>query len=531
MPQASFMNRGRGGGWTAAVGLPLLAIITVAAVAWLAYSPILDAYFRDDDFWWLSTARAWDAGTLSITYAPAGVAPIYNIIYRATYEASGLNPRPYFALLLLCHALNSCLVMLLVWLLTTRLLASWSGGLLFALLFCHHEAVAWPAGGPHVFTAFSILVALICWVEYRRGVRPALAASVLFGVIAVFTKDSGVTFVPMLLALDFTVFRKSDRRALVWQAIPLLGLLAWRLALPPTAEPITPGSADYGSGAHMLSNLIFVVPQMAVPDLRFANYLHLLQRLLPAPGVAAALVAAQGAILLLSALAVWGIWRGRTTVRLAIIWCYVGFLPFVPFSYDYARAPRYLYIPSIGLALLVGVGVAALADRLRSRPALTRTIAVAVGVAYLAGSFAFARLVCDNRLRDSRMRRAVFSQIIEHVPAPGPGTAFYLTGLPSHLLDVAKGLPLFYSSPITATVGPGPPPPGTWFFRFDSTAPGTLIEFCEIPGAPRDPASHAPSVRSQPPSSSPASARTPPSGPPDKLEPSAAPDAMRAPSR
>ena len=531
MPQASLMSRGRGAGWTAAAGRPVLAIVTVAAVAWLAYSPILDAYFRDDDFWWLSTARAWDAGTLSITYAPAGVAPIYNIIYRATYEACGLNPRPYFALLLVCPVLHSCLVMLLVWLLTRRPLAAWSAGLLFALLFCHHEAVAWPAGGTHGFTACSILVARICWVQYRRGVRPALAASVLFGAIALFTKDSGVTFLPMLLALDFTIFRKSDRRALVWQAIPLLGLVAWRLALPPTAEPIAPGSADYRSGAHMLSNLIFVVPQMAVPALRFATYLHLRPRLLPAPGGAAALVAAQAAILLLSALAVWGIWRGGSAIRLAIMWCYVGFLPFVPFSYDYARAPRYLYIPSIGLALLVGGGVAALADRLRSRPALTRTIAVAVGVAYLAGSFAFARLVCENRLRDSGMRRAVFSQIIEHVPAPDPGTAFYLAGLPSHLLDVAEGLPLFYSCPITATVGPGPPPPGACFFRFDATAPGTLLDFREVPAAPRDPASHAPSVRSQPPSSSPASARTPPSGPPDRSEPSAAPDPMRAPSR
>jgi len=179
-------------------GRAVPALAVVAAVAWLAYAPALGAYFRHDDFWWLRTAAQWADGSLSVTHAPAGVAPLYSLLYLFIYRTWGLNPQPYFALLLLCHVLASCLVLALVWLLTRRLLAGFVGGLLFALLFCHHEAVAWPAGGPHAFALFFILLALIGWSLYRDGRAWALPLSILCTLAATFTKDSGIAVVPLL---------------------------------------------------------------------------------------------------------------------------------------------------------------------------------------------------------------------------------------------------------------------------------------------------------------------------------------------
>ena len=51
----------RPGRWLHAVGT-----FAVAVLAWLAYAPVLGAYFRHDDFWWLSTARQWADGTLHL---------------------------------------------------------------------------------------------------------------------------------------------------------------------------------------------------------------------------------------------------------------------------------------------------------------------------------------------------------------------------------------------------------------------------------------------------------------------------------
>jgi len=454
---------------------PIVATAVVAAAAWLAYAPILGAYFRHDDFWWLSVAAQWADGSLSLTRAPAGVAPLYSLLYSFLYHTWGLNPQPYFAVLLLCHVLDSCLVLALVWLLTRRLLAGFTAGLLFALLSCHHEAVTWPAGGPHVFALLSILLALIMWTLYRQGRAWCLPLAVACALAAAFTKDSGIAVVPLLLALDVCAFRGRRRWALATLALPLVALVAWRAVFPPIAEPQRPGSTSFHLGPHSVLNMITNPPQMLVPDLRFENYQQFLARLLPAGAVHAAIVGSQVGLWLLSALALWAVLRGTRPVKLGVLWCYAGYLPFIPFSYDYARAPRYLYIPSVGLALLAGVAAVAVSARVRSR--LGRAAIMALFVAYLAGSFGFARLVCANRLEESRQRLAAMAAVQAHVPHPPPRAEIVLEGLPEYLHDVGQGLALRYGRPLHIRVGAVAAGPQVYRFSFDPAVPGQLVEF------------------------------------------------------
>ena len=460
--------------WSAA-----LACVSVAAFAWFAYSPILGAWFRHDDFWWLETAQRWADGSLPLTYAPAGVAPLYSLLYYFTYHAWGLNPVPYFALLLACHVIDSCLLMCLIWLLTRRLVAAWAGGVLFAVLFCHHEAVAWPAGGPHVFAAFGILVALVFWVLYRQGRRWALPVSLLFAVAATLTKDSGIAVLPMALVLELAVFRTLNKRALVWLATPLAALVAWRVIIPPMQDPKALGGADFHLGPHMFWNLLRCVPQMVLPDLRFENYLSLLQRLLPLASVSIVVTAGQIGLLALSALALGALWRGNDRVRLAVLWCYAGFLPFTPFTYIYARAPRYLYIPSIGLALLAGLGAVWLADAIRQRLRARQVILLALALLYIVASFGFARYMCRNRLRDSALRKGVITQITQHVSTPEPNALFVVRGLPEHLQDATQALPVVYNRPVRVELEGKGDTPGAYVAQFDVQA--RLLSFRQVP--------------------------------------------------
>lgn len=448
----------------------LLALVTVALAAWLAYQPALQAGFRHDDFWWLRTAKRWADGTLPLSYAPAGVAPVYNLLYYATYRAGGLDPWLYFAELLACHAVNSCLVLVLLWLLTGRLRAAWAGGLCFALLFCHHEAVTWPAGGPHVFAACGILLSLIGWVRWRQGCRRALPLALACAVLAVFTKDSGIAVVPLLFGLEVTVYRAADKRALAWLLLPPLALVTWRLAMPPIAEPMAPGSVGFRAGWHMLPNLVYAVPQMVWPDLRFDNYQALLHRAL-APGAVALVLRASDLVLLaLSVVAAIILVRSRGLLQLAVAWCYLGFAPYTPFAYGLARAPRYLYIPSIGLALLAALAVDWLAATGR------RATLVALAVVFLLGSFGFARWVCRNRLRDSALRDQAVDAVLSEPAVQEFGGTVCLYGLPEYLQDVAEALPLYSDVPIQALTDPPQPPPGAWAFRFAPQPPYALIE-------------------------------------------------------
>ncbi len=50
--------------------LPTLA--SIAGAAWLPYSPILNAFFRHDDFAWLAAAQRWAAGTQSLLQGGGG---------------------------------------------------------------------------------------------------------------------------------------------------------------------------------------------------------------------------------------------------------------------------------------------------------------------------------------------------------------------------------------------------------------------------------------------------------------------------
>ena len=170
-------------------------------------------------------------------------------------------------------------------------------------------------------------------------------------------------------------------------------------------------------------------------------------------------------------------------VRLGIAWCYLGFLPFTPFSYEYARAPRYLYIPSIGLVLLAAVAAEALRRRSASRLSGRTLLAMALAVGYLAASFGFARVMCANRLRDSDLRREVVAAIHERVPAPESDTAFVLRGLPEPLEDLALALPVVYGRPVEVVIDGATRVTPRYEFEFDPAAPATITVFRRVPAA------------------------------------------------
>lgn len=459
----------------------LTAFFTVGLLAAVAYWPITGAYFRHDDFSWLRVAQQWQADSRSLAHGDTGVTLVYNIIYDATYRRWGLNPKPYFVWLLCLHVLNCWLVMMLTWLVAKRAWAMWMGGLFFALLFSHHEAVTWPAAGLHVLVAAFFLGAVLFWMLYRQGRNWALILSVLCTLLALMTKDSGVAIIPLLVAADWLLYPRTSRRPLFWHAAAYVVLAGWRVILPPLSEAMEPGSEHYHFGAHMLWNLVSGPPQMLVPDLRFENYMHFLQQLLPAQWVTLVVHISYLAVALLTVFAVWGLWRGSAQVRLGILWCYLAFLPFLPFSYDYARAPRYLYVPSVGLALLVGLLAAAIADRMPAGWNWNRFLALLVVIVFVSGSLGFAWTVCSNRLRDSRLRQHMVLHVTARLATAQPGTVIHLCGLPDHLCDVVWAVPLYYPVAMIVRDSCDDPPPGGYFFRFDPTNPVRLMEYHPAP--------------------------------------------------
>ncbi|MCE5237621.1 hypothetical protein LLH23_03925 [bacterium] len=470
---------------------PLLALaMWPALAAWAGYVRMLGAYFRNDDFAWLKVAHDWMTGR-SLAYGEAGVTPCYNLLYGTLYRTFGATAWPYYATVILLHSIASVLVAWLVWRVlmsaepaarpTERvgLRAASTAGVFFALLFSHQEAVAWSQSAHHVLAATLVIAATLLWLRYREGHRWALPLSVLLGVLAALCKENALVVFPLLVVLDRLLYRDRPALAVAWQALPVLAHIAWRVGVGVHHDSIQYGSTDYWPGLHMVTNLLLVPPQMLLPDLRFETFAALLQRVL-SPSVAAAVGQASLVPLLgLSLLAGYGLVRGRERVRLGLLWSVLGLLPFLPFIYFYARAPRYGYLPSVGLSLLVGLLVQwALTPRPRRR---VRTVAlVGVGL-YVAASFVLLQAMASNRLRDSAVRREVLRAVYAALPAPPAGTHVHVEGLSKQFGDLRVAIPMLYTVRVTCSVGAAPPSRACYRFRF-SESPPRLLEMA-APGA------------------------------------------------
>jgi len=457
--------------------------LLLALVTGLVYAPMLGGYFRHDDFGWLQVARQWEReGGWAIRHGAAGCTPFYNLLLALLYRLAGRTPWPYYAALILTHALASVLVFRLALTLTGRRLAAAIAGLWFGLHYVHHEAVTWVSSLYRPIALDLLLASLLLFIRYRRrgGSAPLILAAVLFGLAAL-TKEDALPLVLLLPLVERWLLEKEGREEGVgsrkhegWRRgkeggseppgialrafapfAPLRSYLPFGFALllygfiRPWAWAVggalTTGPGIYWLGPHVLTNWIRCVPQMLVPDLDFETYRQLLQRFLSPAGLEAVV----GASRLLGVLGTVGagvlFWRGPRPIRFWILWSYIMFLPFTPFAYEYARAPRYLYLPSVGLAMLVGLGMQAWDDRARGR--LRRGLGAAFLLVLLA-NVALLGLVQKHRLRDSAVRREVLATVQAAVPNPEPGAIVYLVGVPFHLRDVGLGVALLYEVPV-----------------------------------------------------------------------------------
>lgn len=450
---------------------------------------MLGAYFRHDDFGWLLVARQWGqgpAGWWSIRHGAAGCTPFYNLLFALLYRLAGRTPWPYYAALILAHATASALVFHLALALTGQRQAAAVAGFWFSLHYVHHEAVTWVSSLYRPLALSLLLASLLLFVRCRRqGGVASLVLSAVLMLLAWLTKEDPLPGILLLPFLDQWWLRGEKQEAgdgrrensqlpreepkkgagRWWIYLPFgLGLLAYGLIRPwawAMGGALASGPGIYWPGPHILTNLIRCVPQMLVPDLDFETYRQLLQRFLSPGGIAAGALISRifGGLITLAATVLFI--RGPRTVRFWVLWCYGMFLPFAPFAYAYALAPRYLYIPSVGLAMLVGLGMQACDERVKERSAvgLRRGVWAALLLILLANG-ALLGLVQKHRLRDSAVRRAVLTTVQAQVPKPEPEARIYLVGVPFHVRDVGLGVALLYDVPVEGKcLRPGEPIP------------------------------------------------------------------------
>jgi len=351
--------------------------------------------------------------------------PLQVVAYTLIYQAWGASPLPYHLLNLLLHAASAALVALLAARVLGSLGAGACAGLLFALHPAHAEPVAWSAALPDLLVGFFALLAALL---YARGSRAALAGSVLAAAAGLLSKEVGLA-IPLLLAMQDRVLRSGPASA-SGGAAPLAeslarGLPRWapHAALIPAyvvARLIALGGAaplsDWPYGAAQTALAFFArlgndAMRLTLPFGFTAFAPFRAPDSLLEPRVLVGL-----AVTVSAALAARRAYRARSSLLLSLAWLALPLLPslYLPGLGRVVSADRYLYLPSVGFALLA-------AAALRRGPLAARAFAIggrAVSRGALATALVLAAYAVSARalLPPWRESMALYDAVLERHP-------------------------------------------------------------------------------------------------------------------
>ncbi len=319
--------------------------------------------------------------------------PVWMLSLALDHAVWGLEPFGYHLTNLLLHAAAAALVTLLLlgWIESPA--AALAAGALFALHPAHTEAVAWVSGRNELLLAVFVSVAWLAWRRRARGTAWGALAIAAF-VLALLSKETAVVFPALLLLEEWRSGGGALARRLrgpLWFLVLAVAFLVLRLVLVPLpAEPVPLVTRVLTAPGIVLEyvRLLFapiglrvfhaVPPRVALSD----------------PGVWVPVL-----VLAVLVLGVLRVARSQRALAFGLGWILVTLLPVsgvLAWLKPTPLAERYLYLPSIGWAVAIGVLFSRLATwaertpRVELRATRRRALeaaAVAVAALFFVGTW------------------------------------------------------------------------------------------------------------------------------------------------
>jgi len=324
------------------------------------------------------------------------IAPLQLLSYCLDHLVWGLDPAGYHITNVALHGLNACLLYVVI----SRIAGERRIAFLATLLFVVHplnvENVAWVAERKTLLAAVFSLLSLNRYMTYReRGGRWAYAISLLCAVCGILSKATAVV-IPLLFAA-YEYYLQRERRSFMPIA-PFFFLSAGGAVLALWAQRAGGAFTEGPYTFELLATTIY--PTMLTI---YWKYLGLLIAPFGLSGYydtslhhgadLAVLLSAAGWIVLFFLV----FKRGTLQVRFWFLWFCICFLPtsnLVPLPVYYAD--RYLYLPAVGLFVLVSMALVRVSGWLELQQGTrTAVAALAAAGAFLVlfyGMLAFQRL-------------------------------------------------------------------------------------------------------------------------------------------
>lgn len=348
------------------------------------------------------TGEVWDFARQARNKTNVGTnyyRPFQFIAYAAEFQFFGEHPIGWHLVNILLNSIVVALVYLLIASLDTPILAFWAA-FWFAFHPIHTEPVAWIAALPELQCAIFLLLAMIFYHRARSASAslPPLLLGALFFLAALFSKEPALLFPVILLCYEFFYVRTSraDLLPLASRIAPYLVALAIYLYARISALGGFAPRPSTERPHYSALDLFFAIPpifaryvgKLLVPIHMNYFYAFPITITLTRWAVAGFFCA------LLMALAAFYFRPTRPVLSFALCWFVFTLAPALSLNTLAINffTERYLYIPSVGFAILASAAGLALFSRLSSPPAR-----IALGAAFVA-LFAFYLIQTARRI-------------------------------------------------------------------------------------------------------------------------------------
>jgi len=334
--------------------------------------------------------------------------PLVSVSYLLDYTVWGLAPFGFHLTNLLLHF--ACCLLVLRMALDERLdpRAAFAGAALFAVHPVHVESVAWISGRTDLIACLFVLGAFVCHTRGRSGRGFYRPASWLLFAAALYSKEVAATFPAIVFMVNGFRERGSGRllRALS-PSLPFFAILGLYLVsragvLGAAGEPIytLEPLAWIATGIFVIGRYLAL---LVLPVGYDAHYSYQ-----PLATIVDMRVAVGAMMLGLVGFAVWRLVRAKSPALQWIVWVGLTLTPVLLFGRfgQILLADRFLYLPSVGAALLAASGVQAAI--VLNRSAVRRRAFATIGVVVVLLS-----LVTVTRSRVWATDERLFSNMLE----------------------------------------------------------------------------------------------------------------------
>jgi hypothetical protein len=387
-----------------------------AVLAAAVYLPSLGAGFVWDDDLVLKSQLTYFQSPKDAFFPPEGIPefgiayyrPLVSLSYMLDFGVYGRDATvgPHLTNVLI-HVLATIFVFFMVRrILGNAFVAAWSatlGATIFAMHPIHVESVSWISGRSDPLAAALMLPAILLAFRYRAsGSVASLVCAPLLYLLALLSKEVAAATLVLIPLLFMLVPRSAvdssgtEERIKRRSCVPPSSRRLWislggGFLLATVLYVVLRQSNDVGSGA----SLMLPVSEWPARLLRSTAY-YLLKIVVPppqshvvpiehVPGLAVSIVLMLVGVGMIAAAAVEWNRRGRASLLVSLLWFGLTLAPSMIVALgrisETPVAERYLYVPSVALALAVG-GVLVIVGSSRRGRAVSIPIAGAVVILY-----------------------------------------------------------------------------------------------------------------------------------------------------